>query len=144
VHNRRASRCEPARGCTSRRLAADRRRAGQRQGYARLRHQSSDAVRDADRASFGPVHTRIVNDNGETLPCHARRDGPDEICEHGQPTTCTSRHGEDDSRLDGRCAWTAGTTPGRCCGTRTLASCGDAPALPGHPTTWPIQAELLA
>jgi hypothetical protein len=49
--------------------------------------------------SFGPVHTRAVNDKGETLPCRARRDEADEVCEHGSPTTCTKRHGEDDPEL---------------------------------------------
>ncbi|MGH3925323.1 MAG: replication initiator, partial [Pseudonocardiaceae bacterium] len=49
--------------------------------------------------SFGPVHTRVVNDKGQTLPCHARRDEAGEVCEHGQPTTCTARHGEDDPCL---------------------------------------------
>ncbi len=29
--------------------------------------------------SFGPVHTRVVNDNGQTVPCRARRDEADEV-----------------------------------------------------------------
>ncbi|MGH8900060.1 MAG: replication initiator [Egibacteraceae bacterium] len=49
--------------------------------------------------SFGPVHARVVNDQGQTLPCRARRDEADEVCEHGQPTTGMARHAEDDPCL---------------------------------------------
>jgi hypothetical protein len=49
--------------------------------------------------SFGPVHTRVVKDNGQTLPCRARRDEADQVCAHAQPTTCAKRHGEDDPEL---------------------------------------------
>jgi hypothetical protein len=49
--------------------------------------------------SFGPVHTRTTNDNGDVLPCRARRDEACEVCAHGQPTTCTARHAEDDPAL---------------------------------------------
>ena len=49
--------------------------------------------------SFGPVHTRAVNTNGDVAPCRARRDQADEVCPHGRPTPCTVRHGEDDPCL---------------------------------------------
>jgi hypothetical protein len=49
--------------------------------------------------SFGPVHTRATDDAGRVLPCRARRDEPGDLCEHGQPTTCTSRHDEHDPCL---------------------------------------------
>jgi hypothetical protein len=49
--------------------------------------------------SFGPVHTRVVNDNGDVAPCRGRRDQADEVCEHGRPTTCAARHGENDPCL---------------------------------------------
>jgi hypothetical protein len=47
--------------------------------------------------SFGPVHTRTINDN--VLPCRARRDEAGEVCAHGQPRTCSARHAEDDPAL---------------------------------------------
>jgi hypothetical protein len=40
--------------------------------------------------SFGAVHTRVVNDGGEVTPCRVRRDETDQLCEHGQPVTCTA------------------------------------------------------
>jgi hypothetical protein len=49
--------------------------------------------------SFGPVHTRAVSDGGQVAPCRARRDEADQVCAHGQPTTCLERHGEDDPVL---------------------------------------------
>ncbi|MGH8932850.1 MAG: replication initiator [Egibacteraceae bacterium] len=49
--------------------------------------------------SFGPVHTRATDSNGKVAPCRARRNEAGEICEHGRPVTCTSRHGEDDPEL---------------------------------------------
>jgi hypothetical protein len=49
--------------------------------------------------SFGTVHTRVVNDNGEVLPCRARRDEAEQVCAHGRPVTCTVRHTEDDPAL---------------------------------------------
>jgi hypothetical protein len=49
--------------------------------------------------SFGPVHTRATGEDGRVLPCRARRDEADEVCEHGHATTCTLRHAEDDPCL---------------------------------------------
>ena len=49
--------------------------------------------------SFGPVHTRAVNGNGDVAPCRARRDQAGEVCAHGRPVTCAKRHGEDDPCL---------------------------------------------
>jgi hypothetical protein len=49
--------------------------------------------------SFGPVHTRVTEDNGQTVPCRARRDQADQVCVHGQPVTCGKRHDEDDPEL---------------------------------------------
>jgi hypothetical protein len=48
--------------------------------------------------SFGRLHTRVVND-GQTAPCRARRDEADQVCAHGRPVTCASRHEEDDPEL---------------------------------------------
>jgi hypothetical protein len=49
--------------------------------------------------SFGPVHTRAVNDNGDVTPCRARRDQAEQVCAHGRPVTCTVLHAENDPAL---------------------------------------------
>jgi hypothetical protein len=49
--------------------------------------------------SFGPVHTRVTDGSGRVLPCRARRDEADKMCEHGQPVTCNVRHDEHDPCL---------------------------------------------
>ena len=49
--------------------------------------------------SLGLVHTRVTDSSGRVLPCRARRDQADEVCEHGRPVTCTARHDEDDPCL---------------------------------------------
>jgi hypothetical protein len=49
--------------------------------------------------SFGPVHTRAVNDNGDVAPCRARRDEAEQVCAHGRLVTCTARHAEGDPEL---------------------------------------------
>jgi hypothetical protein len=49
--------------------------------------------------SFGTVHTRVVNDNGDVAPCRARRYEAEQVCAHGRPVTCTARHAGDDPLL---------------------------------------------
>jgi hypothetical protein len=46
--------------------------------------------------SFGAVHLRREN-NGKTLPCHARRDAGS--CPHGRVMSCTARHAADEACL---------------------------------------------
>lgn len=46
--------------------------------------------------SFGAVHARREN-NGKTLPCHARRDAGS--CPHGRVMSCTARHAADETCL---------------------------------------------
>jgi hypothetical protein len=43
--------------------------------------------------SFGAVHTSRTGGDGRPAPCHPRRT---EACPHGRPTTCTTRHRDDD------------------------------------------------
>ena len=62
--------------------------------------------------SFGAVHTRVTDPKtGRVKPCRMRRAAI--LCEHGQPTWCTARHGEHSRRL----------------GTPLCAECYD---YPGH------------
>ncbi|MGH8907273.1 MAG: replication initiator [Egibacteraceae bacterium] len=49
--------------------------------------------------SFGPVHSSATDESGRVNPCRARRDQVGEVCEHGQATTCATRHAEDDPAL---------------------------------------------
>ena len=47
--------------------------------------------------SFGAVHSqRPGGADGKARACHPRRSGP---CQHGRPTSCRARHGDDDALL---------------------------------------------
>jgi hypothetical protein len=47
--------------------------------------------------SFGAVHTRRLDANGQPRRCRPRRDAP--VCEHGVRLSCGELHVEDDPRL---------------------------------------------
>jgi hypothetical protein len=47
--------------------------------------------------SFGAVHTRALDPDGEPRHCRPRRDAP--VCEHGNPLSCSRVHAEDDPCL---------------------------------------------
>lgn len=49
--------------------------------------------------SFGPVHTRTLDQAGQVLPCRARRAEAAHLCPHGRALTCAARHAEDDPIL---------------------------------------------
>jgi len=74
--------------------------------------------------SFGRVHTRKAQGR-LVLPCHPHRQGA--RCPHGLRAGCWHRHDENDSPWGSRCVLTAMTPGPRCCGTRSLRSCGGEP-----------------
>jgi hypothetical protein len=47
--------------------------------------------------SFGPVHTRVVAEDGKVVRCRPRRKA--NYCPHGRRISCGQRHGEDDACL---------------------------------------------
>ncbi|MGH8887769.1 MAG: replication initiator, partial [Egibacteraceae bacterium] len=99
-NNRRASRCEPCSRLYQQdawQLVVSGLAGGKGVPDTVAGHPTLSATLTAP--SFGPAHARVVNDQGQTLPCRARRDEADQVREHGRPLTCTKRQAENDPCL---------------------------------------------